>query len=536
MKKFLRSVVALAAFTCSHAFADDTRPNILLIIADDLGYTDMGSFGGEIATPSLDALAYGGVRFTNFHMATACQQTRSMLMSGRGFTQVIQRMPPRPGGERANQLRTDVATLPEFLREAGYSTYISGKWDLGLTPETMPVSRGFDRSFTLLEASSSHFAEYFWEEASYYQEDDRHVSLDELPLDFYSTRTYTDKILEYIEEHDGNAPWFSMVTYTAPHWPLQVPDDWLDRYAGRYDDGYDALRAERAARATERGVFPRGASLATFEPTAVPWTSLTPELQNRYARAQEIYASMTEFMDEQIGRIVNHLVATGQFDNTVILFMSDHGSSGAEIGIMDGPTSMPAHFNTVEESRDNSYENFGKTNSFIDHGRGFAEAVTAPLRFFKGTLAEGGLRSAAFIHYPPEFTEPAINDTFITILDILPTFLDIADAGSPADFALAGRDIQPIAGRSFWPHLKGDEDTVHGNDSVAGWSRGPYGALIRGRFKLVNQLPPGVPTPESPPPWQLYDLLADPGETKDLASSQPELVAELAEIWQRDWK
>ncbi|MGI9260626.1 MAG: sulfatase-like hydrolase/transferase [Woeseiaceae bacterium] len=536
MRGYLRSLLVLAAFSCSQATADNTRPNILLIIADDLGYTDMGSFGGEIATPTLDALAYGGVRFTNFHMASACQQTRSMLMSGRGFTQVIQRMPPRPGGERAHQLRTDVATLPEFLRAAGYATYISGKWDLGLTPETMPVARGFNRSFTLLEASSSHFAEYFWAEKSYYQEDDRHVPLDELPPDFYSTRTYTDKILEYIGEHDGEAPWFSMVTYTAPHWPLQVPDDWLDRYSGRYDEGYDALRAERVARAKERGVLPRGSSLSAFEPTAAPWSTLTPELQRRYARSQELYASMTEYLDEQIGRIVDHLMATGQFDNTVILFMSDHGASGAEIGIMDGPTSMPPHFNVIEEARDNSYENFGRTNSFIDHGRGFAEAATAPLRFFKGTLGEGALRGAAFIHYPEEFAEPAINNTFITVMDILPTFLDIAAAGSLDDFDLAGRDIQPIAGRSFWAHLTGEEETVHGDDSVAGWSREPYGALVKGRFKLVNQLPPGVPVPDSSPPWQLFDLAVDPGETTDIVSEHPELAAELEEIWRRDWQ
>ncbi|MDH3442107.1 MAG: sulfatase-like hydrolase/transferase, partial [Gammaproteobacteria bacterium] len=393
MKNFFCCLVSLAAFSHGHAFADHNRPNILLIIADDLGYTDMGSYGGEIRTPTLDALAYAGIRFTNFHAASACQQTRSMLMSGRGLSQVIQRMPPRDDGERANQMRTDVATLPEYLREAGYKTYISGKWDLGLAPETMPVSRGFDRSFTLLEASSSHFAEYFWGERSYYQEDERHVPLEELPENFYSTRTYTDKILEYIGEHDGDSPWFGMVTYTAPHWPLQVPEAWLDRYSGRYDDGYDALRAQRLQSATERGVIPPAANPVAFRPTAVPWTTLSPDLQKRYARAQELYASMTEFMDQQIGRLVDHLVETDQFENTVILFLSDHGASGAEIGIMDGPTSMPAHFNAVEEARDNSYENFGRTNSFIDHGRGFAEAVTAPFRYFKGTLAEGALRA-----------------------------------------------------------------------------------------------------------------------------------------------
>ena len=536
MKTLCCCLVSLAAFFHGHAFADHHRPNILLIIADDLGYTDMGSYGGEIRTPALDALAHAGIRFTNFHAASACQQTRSMLMSGRGFKQVIQSMPRRDDGERANQLRTDVATLPEFLQEAGYQTYISGKWDLGLTPETMPVSRGFDRSFTLLEASSSHFAEYFWDEKSYYQEDDRHVPLDELPADFYSTRTYTDKMLQYIGAQDGGSPWFGMVTYTAPHWPLQVPEDWLDRYAGRYDDGYDVLRSERLQRAAERGVLPPAATPVDFRPTAAPWTSLSPDLQKRYARAQELYASMTEFMDQQIGRIVEHLVETDQFDNTVILFLSDHGASGAEIGIMDGPTSMPVHFNPVEEARDNSYENFGKTNSFIDHGRGFAEAVTAPFRYFKGTLAEGALRAAAFIHYPAAIPEPDINDTFMTVMDILPTFLDIAETGSPEEVRIEGRETQPIAGRSFWPHLTGQSETVHGDFSATGWSRGPFGALIRGRYKLVNQEPPGSPVPDSAPPWQLYDLAADPGETHDIAAEHPELVIELERIWRRDWQ
>ena len=245
---------------------------------------------------------------------------------------------------------------------------------------------------------------------------------------------------------------------------------------------------------------------------------------------------MTEYMDQQIGRIVEHLVGTGQLENTVILFLSDHGASGAEIGIRDGPTSMPAHFNVVEESRDNAIENFGRANSFIDHGRGFAEAATAPFRYFKGTLAEGALRSAAFIHYPAAIAEPGINHTFMTVMDILPTLLDIAVAGSPDDIPIEGREQQSIAGRSFWPHLTGRAETVHGDYSAAGWSRGQFGALIRGRYKLVNQLPPGTPVPDSAPPWQLYDLAADPGETNDIAATHPDLVAELENIWRRDWR
>ena len=536
MNLFRYGLFLLMVIGGTRAFAQDQRPNILLIIADDLGYTDLGAFGSEISTPSLDALAYAGVRLINFHTGSACQQTRAMLMSGRGSSGVIQRNPPRADGERAHQLRADVATLPELLRDAGYRTYMAGKWDLGLTSDAMPVARGFDRSFALLEASSSHFAEYFWDEKSYYQEDTRSIELEDLPADFYSTRTYTDKMLEYLQAHKGATPWFGYVTYTAPHWPLQVPDKWLDRHAGNYDAGYDVLRSERVRRATGLGVIPDGASLVRFAPAAVPWTSLDPDLRIRYARAQEIYASMIELLDQQVGRLLSFLEETGQIDNTVIFFMSDHGASAAEIGVAEGPTSMPEHFNALEAKSDNATANIGRIGSFVDHGRGFGEAVTAPLKYFKGTLAEGGIRAAAFIHYPAAIPRPAINDTFLTVMDILPSFLDIAGTTHLGAVNINGREIQSISGGSFWPHLTGKELTVHGDYRAAGWSRGPLGAIIKGKFKLTNQPHPDVNIDDGVPPWRLYDIEADPGEIENIASMHPDVVASLFQIWEHDWQ
>ena len=521
---------------CTPAFAQDQRPNILLIIADDLGYTDLGSYGGEIPTPTLDSLANSGIRFTSFHTASACQQTRSMLMASRGYASAIDIKPPRADGERANELRQDVATLPELLRDAGYKTYMSGKWDLGVSGDAVPAARGFDRSFSLLEASSSHFAEYFWSDVSYYQEDSRRLRLEDLPADFYSTRAYTNRMLEYLEDHDGSAPWFGYLTYTAPHWPLQVPDEWLDRHAGKYNDGYDALRTERARRASQLKVIPDGASLDDFDPTAIPWSELSPELQTRYARSQEIYASMIELMDQQVGRLIAYLEETDQLDNTVILFMSDHGASAAEIGIADGPTSMPEHFNDLVVRRDNTFENIGRVGSFVDHGRGFGEAVTAPLKYFKGTLAEGGLRAAAFLHYPAEISRPGINGTFITVMDVLPTFLEIAGSAHPGAVNYNGREIQSIVGRSFWPHVTGKASTVHGDQNAAGWSRRQFGAIIKGRYKLTNQSQPGTAAAGTPLRWRLYDLDTDASERNDLASAYPEIVASLLREWQDNWR
>ncbi len=524
-----------------HALAQADRPNILLLVADDLGYTDLGAFGGEIPTPTLDELAYAGVRLTNFHTGQACQQTRAMLMTGRGASSVMQANPARADGERANELRKNLATLPELLGDAGYRTYMAGKWDLGLTSDVSPLARGFDRSFSLIEASSSHFAEYFWEEASYYQEDNRRILLEDLPEDFYSTTAYTDKMLEYLREHNGSEPWFGYMAYTAPHWPLQVPDAWLDRHAGAYDDGYDVLRTQRIARAAERGVIPQGANIERFSPTAAPWDSLSLVAQERYVRAQEIYASMVELLDQEIGRLIAYLDDTDQLENTIIFFMSDHGASAAEIGIVDGPSSMAPHFNKLITQRDNSLENFGRPGSFIDHGRGFGEAATAPLRYYKGTLAEGGIRAAAFVRYPEQIAEGTINGTFATVMDLLPTFLDIAGTSHPGATRYKGRQIQAVLGRSAWPNLTGESATVHGDENAAGWAGrgptfgGPSGAIIKGRFKLTNQPAPGERGAE-PVAWQLFDLQVDPGETQDLAPSNPALIDALMQEWQEDWR
>ncbi|MGI9258432.1 MAG: sulfatase-like hydrolase/transferase [Gammaproteobacteria bacterium] len=520
------------------ATSTDDRPNILLIVADDLGFTDLGSFGSEIPTPNLDRLALEGVRLTNLHAARACQQTRAMLMSGRGVSSVMESQPNRADGQRDNRLTTRVAALPELMQDAGYATFMSGKWDLGLTGDYRPATRGFDRSFAQLEASSSHFAEPFWSEPSWYEEDGVPIAYEDLPEDFYTTQTYTDKMLRFLAEHESGQPWFAFMPYTAPHWPLMLPDDWLDRHAGRYDEGYDVLREARSSRAAELGVIPEGASMSRFRPTAMRWDEVAEDQQQRYTRAQELYAGMVEYLDMSIGRVIDYLEQTGQLNNTVIMFTSDHGASPAEYGVNAGPApanaAPPAALAAV---RDNRLENFGRTGSFVDHGTGFGEAATAPLKFYKGFLAEGGLRAAAFIRYPDAVAEPRIDDTFLTFMDILPTFLEIAGSEHPGAGEYRGRDILPIVGESFWPYLTGAASTVHDDSDVSGWSAGSTGAIIRGDYKAINHGPPGAGMGMGAKrPWSLYDIAADPGETNDLSEEMPELVSELVAIWERDWR
>ncbi|MCZ6665393.1 MAG: sulfatase-like hydrolase/transferase, partial [Gammaproteobacteria bacterium] len=261
-----------------------------------------------------------------------------------------------------------------------------------------------------------------------------------------------------------------------------------------------------------------------------------PELRQRYTRAQEIYASMVELLDQQIGRLVDYLADTGQLDDTVIFFMSDNGASAAEIGIVGKVSGVPPHFNAHVELRDNTLENFGRPGSFVDHGRGFGEAASAPLRYYKGSLAEGGIRTPAFVRYPATIAERSINNTFVTVMDILPSLLDIAGTTHPGAVEFNGREVQAIVGRSFWPHFAGDAPTVHGEDHAAGWNAGSVGALIRGNYKLTNHPPPGVSAASAELTWRLYDIAADAGETEDIASEHPDLVSSLIKTWERDWQ
>lgn len=425
---------------CLAQTTPDPRPNILFIVADDLGFTDIGAFGSEIPTPHLDSLAYRGVRITNLHTAPACQPSRVMLMSSNSVASALETRPPLENGERDNQISLDYALLPELMQDAGYETYMAGKWDIGFRDGYLPSDRGFDRSFVQPGASASHFPEPLWGDENIYQLDGVPIPYDELPEDFYSTNFYTDKMIEFIGGNDGSAPWFAFVPLTTPHWPLQVPEKDLFRYAGHYDHGYDALREDRFARAAALGVVPEGAVLDDFEPLAPAWDDLTDEQRKKYARSQEIYAAMVENLDQNVGRLIQNLEDTGQMENTVVVFTSDHGASVGEHGHYDYVPGQPGP--KMPDFIDNSFENWGRSNSFIDHGLGFGEAATAPMRGHKATLNEGGLRAAGFIYYPQAIAGGAIDHGMKSFMDFMPTFLDIAGTEHPGARALQGPDDQ----------------------------------------------------------------------------------------------
>ena len=511
------------------------RPNILFVLADDLGFTDLGSFGSEIPTPNLDKLALAGLRFTNLHTAANCTPSRIMIFSGAGGDTAYQRDPryidePSVRGVGGGVLGLNYASLAELLQDSGYKTYMTGKWDLGYMEGYSPGTRGFDRSFALLGMSASYFREPLQPTVLPFENDGQRIDIEDLPEDFYSTKYFTDKILDYLQSHEGDAPWFAYIPYNAVHWPLQVPDDWLDRHSGRYDGGYDLLRQERVTWAEKLGVIPEGATLANYKPLATPWNELSLEQQRRYSRAQEIYASVLEYMDMSIGRITDYLEETGQLDNTLVLFASDHGGSASESGV-DPAASLRETVN-----RDNSFENFGRPMSYIDHGEGFAEAATAPFRDYKATLSEGGLRAASFISYPAAIPGGDVSHTFLSLMDILPTLLDIAKTEHPGAGEYKGRQINNVLGRSFWPYATGLAETVHEpTDTVAIFRQGAA-AFYKNNYKIVNEVHPSMGMGTNIGSWRLYNIAMDPGEHHDLATEFPHLIDELTTELENNWR
>ena len=513
--------------------APEPQPNFLLIVADDLGYTDIGAYGGEIRTPHLDDLASRSVMFTNFHVLPMCAPTRAMLLSGTDHhvaglgTMFGPNMLLGPEGHPGYEtyLHERVASLPERLAEVGYRSYMAGKWHLGPDPGRWPVDWGFDRSFALLPGSGSHMV---IPERTYVENSEWVESMQE---GFFSTRTYTDKLIGYIDEFHGDGqPFFVYAAYTAPHWPLQVPPDFIDRYAGDYDDGYDVLRDARMERAEALGVIP-ATDPDYFEPLGPAWEELNAETQAHYARRMELYAAMVENLDHHVGRLIGHLEDIGELDDTVILFMSDNGAATEQMEY------NPTFAARIErENSDNSLENLGTANSHISYGASWAQAATAPFNRFKGYITEGGTRVPAYVLHGDGTNPAGLDGQYLSAIDIAPTLLELAGAAIDST-SVRGREVAAITGRSFARVLGAGAAPVYPEDHVFALEMHGSRSVRQGRYKLVWEQP-AVNTwwpfaiPESWYRWQLYDLQTDPGERTDISAEHPELMRELIDAWE----
>ncbi|SPO32430.1 probable Arylsulfatase [Ustilago trichophora] len=528
------------------------RPNFLIIVADDLGFSDIGAFGGEISTPNLNRLALEGVRLTGFHTASACSPTRSMLMSGTDnhlaglgqMAETIGRVPAYQGHEGYEGVLNDrVAALPEILTDAGYATYMSGKWHLGLTHETAPHARGFQHSFALLPGAGNHYGyEPQLEDGSpaikflppLYYENNRQLQLSELPKPFYSSDVFASKLIDQLEHRqadpvESEQPFFAYLPFTAPHWPLQADPAIVAKYKGFYDDGFEALRVRRLDALVKLGLIDEKARQAAHPAVEIfqqdpKWDSYTDEEKKYSARLMETYAAMVEIMDTNVGRVVDHLEKSGELNNTLVLFMSDNGAEGALLEAL--PVMGPHVADVIRKFYDNSLENIGRSNSFTYYGPQWAQAATAPSRMYKAWITEGGIRCPAFIRYPGFAKQSgSIVSDFSTVMDILPTLLELAQTQHPGRI-YRGRPILEPKGKSWVTFLNNGSDKIHGEDHVTGWELFGQQAIRKGSWKAVF-----IPAPNGPETWQLYNIDIDPGETDDLAQSHPSILNQLIHHW-----
>lgn len=506
----------------------DGRTNILLIVADDMGWTDLGCFGSEISTPNIDKIARHGIRFTDFHTSVSCSPTRSMLLSGTdnhlaGLGNMKELLTPEQKGKPGYEghLTKQVASLPEVLKDGGYHTYMAGKWHLGNELGTIPGARGFERSFSLLFGGASHYSDRTGLQESTnpaeYSLDKQKIN--ELPKDFYSSKNYTDFVIDAIRENkDDDQPFFAYLAFTAPHDPLHVPEPWLSMYKGKYDIGYEELRKSRIEKTKKLNLTPAGANVPRLHPDIKPWNSLTKEERAFESKKMEVYAGMVANLDYHVGRLINFLMDIGEFENTVIIFLSDNGPNPWY------STEYPGNADGVFLSQfDNRIENIGNPTSHISYAIGWASACAGPHDYFKMTVGEGGIRSPLIIA-GPGIQENKINASFAYVTDLMPTILELTEVEHPDKYN--GIDLHPMTGRAMKDILSGRTDFTYAPDEYIGGEMLNGKWMRKGDFKAVF-----VTKPYGPNEWKLYDLATDPGETRDLSEEMPDLLKELINEW-----
>ena len=508
-------------------------PNFLIILADDLGYSDIGVMGSEMRTPNIDRLAAGGMLLTNFRVHMMCSPTRAMLLTGAdnhiaGYGTMAGEFTPETRGQPGYEtyLTDRVTTIAEVLRHGGYHTYIAGKWDMGGhgNPALWPDKRGFEESFVLVEGSGSHFdnspALLELSEVTYVENGEEI----ELPEDFYSSKDYADKLIEYIDKHrpDGK-PFFAYLPFTAPHYPLHAPDEFIHRYAGVYEEGYQAIHAGRVRRMRAAGLIDGQQELAEHHPLWPEWDELEEPMRTLEVKRMQIYAAMVEAMDFHIGRVLDYLEQSQLMDNTLVVFLSDNGAEGGNPLDFYGQ----AGFDWAESKFDVSPENMGRPDSYVWLGPGWAHVSSTPLRYFKGFPTEGGIRTPAVFAFPGRIEAGARSFSHANILDIPVTLLDYAGIDHPG-VADNGEPMPALIGRSMRRFLNGAAEHVHPAEDYYAYVILGRRGVVQGDWKLTWMNPPWGPEGR----WSLFNLADDPAERHDLAHSHPEKLAELEAVWE----
>ncbi|MBW3541831.1 MAG: arylsulfatase [Planctomycetes bacterium] len=517
------------------------RPNIVLMMADDMGYSDIGCYGGETATPTLDALAADGLRFTQFYNTGRCCPTRASLLTGLYPHQAgIGHMMQDRGLEGyRGDLNDRCRTIAEVLRSAGYATYMAGKWHVtkkirpDLTAEdrkNWPLQRGFDRFFGTIHGAGSFF-------------DPNSLTRDNAQIppgdEFYYTDAISDTAAQFIREHEAERPFFLYVAYTAPHWPMHAKPADIDKYKGRYEQGWDALREERYRRMVELGVIDNCWKLSPRDPQIPEWKRA--ELPEWEQRRMEVYAAMIDCMAQGIGRIVDALEKSGRLDDTLIFFLADNGGCAEELGSRGpvrpdpqkvvnckplGPDELqtqmiPACTRDGSPVRQGLGVLPGPADSYIAYGRNWANASNTPFRLYKHWVHEGGISTPLIVHWPAGVAAER-RGRFVRdpghLIDIMATCVDVSGAAYPQE-----REIVPLEGISLRPAIEGK---ALAREQPLFWEHEGNRAIRAGHWKLVANGPEGA--------WELYDVDADRSELNNLAAAYPDLAGRMARQWE-EW-
>ena len=503
------------------------QPNILLIMNDDMGYSDIGCFGGEVRTPNLDQLADNGVRLTQFYNTARCCPTRASILTGlhphqTGIGWMTADLDE--DGYRGD-LNDTCVTIAEALKLAGYATYMSGKWHVSRnqspngSKHSWPCQRGFDHYFGILGGAAN-----YWQPSSLTR-DNEPIDLTSLPENFFLTDAISDEAGNYIRGHAENnsdAPFFLYTAYSAPHWPLHAPEEDISQYQGRFAAGWDRLREERLERMRTMGIVEESWPLTERDWSQPPWDDASDKAWQE--RRMEVYAAQIDRMDQGIGRIVAALEETNQIENTLILFLADNGACAEEFSpkAKPLPSDYPAGTTHTRDGRTILRGNDpsimpGSEETYQSYGVPWANLSNTPFREYKHWVHEGGIATPLIAHWPSVIDQGgALRHQPGQLTDIMATCLDVAGADYPTQ--LNGNDIVPLEGTSLAPIFHGQ----HNHKEALIWEHEGNKAVRQGHWKLVSKYPSD---------WELYDLVANRTETNNVAAQHPDVVEELSTIY-----
>ena len=505
--------------------ATKEQPNILVVMLDDVGFMGLGAYGSDAKTPNIDQIAKQGVQFTRYYTAPMCGPSRAMLMTGQdshqvGMSTLVEALSPEMMEHPSYSMEWDKnqQTIATRLKKHDYQTFVSGKWGIGRTGKNLPNEFGFDRSFVLDATGASNYRETpymaLYKEVKWF-EDGLRVSL---PEDFYSSRDIVNKMIHYVDESDKDKPFFAYLSLQAIHIPVQVSKEYIDKYNGVFDKGWDQLRQNRLKKAIDLGLVPKSTRLKEVPALHRRWTDLSEEQRAYWARIMQVNAGMTEAADHHIGRLLSHLENIGKLKNTIVVIASDNGAEGADVGLL--PKNPVIDIGTKlwmkSQDWDTEFDNLGQPGSLVSIAREWATVSSAPFDLYKFNSSEGGQRVPLIIA-GPGIDNLGLVSSRSHVADLVPTLLALANVE---------HDTDAFYGRSLLPVLSGESADVWGNDSFAFETSG-NASVYSGKWKISL-----IKEPHGDETWHLYDVVNDPGETTNLSAKHPVIFQQLLNDYQ----